>query len=241
MLERRESRVERKATFINDSKSKKYCPTLSTVPEEFEYEGTESVDTHTDPDFQLSEHSRFLPRRSTPNKWQAVATALEDKNLVTPLDKSLVIDKHKARRDRSKIRKLTQKQSSKTSPILGLNFDGKTDSTRVNEKKGHTYHQVTTAEELISLVEEPGGEHLGHHTSGKSAQSSSASILEVVGCDGTVTNTGHIGGIVMLLEKELVAILLTQLLRNCLSDIKLPNKMGPHIAKNVFLGKLVQN
>ncbi|KAE8741305.1 hypothetical protein FOCC_FOCC013159 [Frankliniella occidentalis] len=100
--------------------------------------------------------------------------------------------------------------------IRGLYFDGKTDSTITHDKSGATYHTATISEEHISLVEEPGGQYLGHLSSGKSAHASSKAILEycnqnkisldeleVIGCDGTATNTGHLGGIITLLENHL--------------------------------------
>ncbi|KAK3921566.1 putative global transcription activator SNF2L1 [Frankliniella fusca] len=234
MLERKETRVKRQATFLNESMAKKHCPTLSVVPEEFECQDDLPVDTK-DSEFHVSERTRrsisnknkrqgtFKVTAKVADRFQlpngavaAIATAvLEDKGLVSPEDKSLVVDINKVRRDREKVRKETQK-SSNTSPILGLYFDGKSDSTMKMEKRGDTYHRVTVAEEHISLVQEPGGEYLDHLASAKSAKASMASMikycqdkninleqLEVIGCDGTATNTGHKSGIAMLLEKHL--------------------------------------
>ncbi|KAK3928198.1 NADH-quinone oxidoreductase subunit B [Frankliniella fusca] len=189
MLERKEKRLKRQATFINNSKSKKHCPTLATVPEELECQIAEPFDKQVDPDFQLPKHSRLQQHRSAPNARQDCRQIFSfrqsccspcyscprgQESCYTPL----VIDEHKVRRDSIKVRKQTQEKSSKISPTLGLYFDGTTHSTIKHEEKVDTYHKVTCSEEHISLVQEPGGQYLGHLTSGKSADPSAASILK---------------------------------------------------------------
>ncbi|KAK3929311.1 Defensin [Frankliniella fusca] len=187
----------------------------------------------------------------------AVTTAvLEDKGLVTPVDKSLVVDKSKIRRDRETVRKETQQEFISTNTgILGLYFDGKTDSTVKIEKRGNTYHPTNSAEEHISLVEEPGGKYLGHVASGKSALSSSKAILEycnqnninldkleVVGCDGTVTNTGHLSGIIMRLESHLNRSLQWQICLLHFNELPLRHLIsvfdGPTTGPKCFAGEI---
>lgn len=84
-------------------------------------------------------------------------------------------------------------------------------------KKGQKYHRTTVVEEHYVLVSEPNITYFGHTTSdsGSAANIKSSIInylndksvdlnqLSVVGCDGTVVNTGLKGGIIRLLETEL--------------------------------------
>ena len=91
--------------------------------------------------------------------------------------------------------------------LRGLYFDGKRDLTITKERKGERFFRKDVVEEHICLVNEPGTEYIGHVTpkSGRSDDISSSikdflrgnfdvSTLEVIGCDGTVGNTGKRNG-----------------------------------------------
>lgn len=97
-----------------------------------------------------------------------------------------------------------------------LLFDGKTDLTKVMiQRIDGKKVQGTAMEEHITMVGQPGDRFLGHLApSGRDAVTISDAIfdfvvdngyeeeLEVVGGDSTVTNTGHKGGIINLIEKK---------------------------------------
>ncbi|GBN17085.1 hypothetical protein AVEN_91978-1 [Araneus ventricosus] len=65
--------------------------------------------------------------------------------------------------------------------LRGIYFDGRKDKTLVMEKTedGHL-HRRCNIEEHLSILQEP-----------------------VVRCDGTAVNTGHIGGVICLIEREI--------------------------------------
>jgi hypothetical protein len=146
----------------------------------------------------------------------AVSSAvLTDFGIVTPKDKSKVIDKSKVRREREKNR-LQLQTSGKPSAITGLYFDGRKDKTLINTKDGSTHYRRTVVQEHVSLIEEPGSSYLGHVTpdngSAKGVAHSivrflsdskiSADKLVAVGCDRTNVNTGNKGGVIALLEQH---------------------------------------
>ena len=96
-----------------------------------------------------------------------------------------------------------------------LLFDGKTDLTKVMIERDGKKVQATAEEEHITMVGQPGDKFLGHIAPvAKDAVTISDGIwdfvvengyeedLEVVGGDSTVTNTGHKGGIINLIEKK---------------------------------------
>ncbi|CAH0552762.1 unnamed protein product [Brassicogethes aeneus] len=144
------------------------------------------------------------------------SSVLEDIGIINSENISQAIDKNKLRRERSKVRHLLQQQANSTS-LVGLYFDGRKDKTLVQEKIGNRFHQKTIVEEHISLVQEPGSSYLCHITPNSgSARDIAQSILNhldqsnvsteelvAVGCDGTVVNTGHKGGIIKILERKL--------------------------------------
>jgi len=143
---------------------------------------------------------------------------LEDMGSITKDDLSLVVDKSKIYRAKLKVGKeVQQKDAEDLSPVVALFFDGRKDSTLVNEKVGNTYHRRKTVEEHISLIQEPGSVYIGHTTplSGKGA-ALAASItkffrdhnitldhLLAAGFDGTPANTGAKDGGLIGLEREI--------------------------------------
>jgi hypothetical protein len=146
-----------------------------------------------------------------------VSAVLEDVGLVNASDCSKVIDRSKLRRERTKVRMRLQTESKKTLSGGGLYFDGRKDRTRVIQKKGAKYYARVINEEHVSLVHEPESQYLGHIApSSGHASSIVTGILHflrtneidtdglmAIGCDGTNVNTGAVGGVISLLEKEL--------------------------------------
>ena len=97
-------------------------------------------------------------------------------------------------------------------------FAGRKDQTKVVEETDDgILQQISTIEEHISLIREPGGSYLGHVSpSSSNAESFPNAILDFcyektidlpnldwVGCDGCPTNTGKHNGIIRRMEKVL--------------------------------------
>ena len=149
----------------------------------------------------------------------AVANAvLQDVGFLSEANPSIVVDRHKLRRERQRVRKALQKGGDESSlPILGVYFDGRKDKTLSQSKDGDKYHRRVRPEEHISIVKEPGSVNWGHVTpfSGKalSISNSITSFLQeegsafddikAAGCDLTPVNTGQKGGVIREVEKEL--------------------------------------
>jgi len=165
----------------------------------------------------LASLARECDRRGVSDRCAAaLATAvLQDVGMIKDNDYSMVIDRSKVRRERIKIRK--QLQTSAVKEVSGLYFDGRKDKTRIQVRKGRKYYPKIVSEEHISLVCEPNSQYLGHTTpesgSSKSIQTSIANFLKInqiqsnnlvaIGCDGTAVNTGPLGGVICLLERQL--------------------------------------
>ncbi|KAK5649767.1 hypothetical protein RI129_000796 [Pyrocoelia pectoralis] len=149
----------------------------------------------------------------------AIATAvLQDVGVVSSEDTTNVIDRSKVRRARSKNRENIQQQHGFClNNIAALYFDGKKDKTLCQEKVDNKYYRKSVVEEHISLIQEPGSHYIGHVApNSSSAKNIAEEILNffekrnfhlqdlmVVGCDGTVTNTGFKNGIITQLEVKL--------------------------------------
>lgn len=146
----------------------------------------------------------------------AVATAvLHDLGIVSTDNTKNVIDRSKLRRAREQSRKGFIHNSTET--LKAIYFDGRKDKTLVIENIEGTPHRRTILEEHISLVQEPGSIFLGHTVplsgSALSICQSIVNFLEsykynleelvVVGCDGTVVNTGRKNGAISQLELKL--------------------------------------
>ncbi|KAH9628577.1 hypothetical protein HF086_010311 [Spodoptera exigua] len=128
-----------------------------------------------------------------------------------------VIDKSKLRRARQKLRKETLSQGH-LDTIPALFFDGRIDKTLKIVMKGGKKYRLTSVEEHISIIKEPGTVYVWYavpsHGTVKGLESAifqtvtgqlnmSLEDTLAIGCDGTVTNTGKYGGVIRLLEKRL--------------------------------------
>ena len=143
-----------------------------------------------------------------------VSATLQDVGLVSEENMTMVVDRSKVRRERSKVRCRLQMKCS--SQLCGLYFDGRKDKTRQQIKKGTKFYSKTVSEEHICLVQEPGSVYMGHLTPQSSeAKSTANGIFEflkkhsietdhlvAVGCDGTNVNTGVNRGVIRLLEEH---------------------------------------
>lgn len=148
----------------------------------------------------------------------AIASSLlQDFGIITETEHSNVIDKNKIRRGKKVIRTELQVQNqAELNTFQGLYFDGRKDDTIVIEKVNSKHFRRVIKEEHYSIIQEPGSVYVGHVTpcSG-SAQNIADSIisylkktglslddLDVIGCDGTVTNTGWKGGVIRTIEEK---------------------------------------
>ena len=145
-----------------------------------------------------------------------IATSvLQDAGLITENDQSLVIDKCKIKREKSKTRKEVQKENrDDPSTLLGLYFDGRKDKTLINTQDGNRFYRKEVKEEHIALVKEPKSKYLGHVTPnsghGSEVADSIYSFLTekelesvvALGSDGAPNNTGHTNGALRKLEEK---------------------------------------
>ena len=91
----------------------------------------------------------------------ALASAvLQDFGVITPTDKSKVIDKNRIRRERKKSAHL--QFCKQADDLCGLYFDDRKDKTLINTKEGSKHYRKTVVEEQLSLIQEPGSRYLGH-------------------------------------------------------------------------------
>lgn len=145
------------------------------------------------------------------------SSVLQDFGIVTDVDHTKVIDKNKLRREKSVNRsELQMHNKDKHNPLQGLYFDGRKDNTLVVEKVNAKQFRRTIKEEHYSILKEPGSVYIGHVSpSSGTAQNIADSIishlidagfsldeLDVIGCDGTVTNTGWKTGVIRTIEEQ---------------------------------------
>lgn len=147
------------------------------------------------------------------------SSVLHDLGLATKENASLIIDKKKkVRRDKDSFRSNLQDMIKKEpNMIQGLYFDGRKDNTLKIDKVNNKCFRRTAKEEHYSIIQEPGSIYVGHvsPTTGTSKDIASALLdflkesnflldeLDVIGCDGTVTNTGWKTGVIRTIEEEI--------------------------------------
>ncbi|KAK4299397.1 hypothetical protein Pmani_001405 [Petrolisthes manimaculis] len=139
---------------------------------------------------------------------------LQEANVVGEKDESIIIDRHKIRRARKRVRQELQENLLIEEPLESIYFDGRKDLTKVTDGLGHLQ---LVREEHISLIQEPGAHYIGHLTPDSGTSKCIASTIidflsskEVdtskvvaIGCDGTPVNTGLKGGVIRLIEEKL--------------------------------------
>jgi len=104
---------------------------------------------------------------------------LEGVGLVTEENSDLVIDRHKIRRARKRVRCELQNEMKVSVPFKSVYFDGRKDDTRVTLGAGSRTTMKTVKEEHVSLLQEPGSKYIGHVSPATgSAKSITSSILD---------------------------------------------------------------
>ena len=143
------------------------------------------------------------------------SAVLQDMKMVSPNERSKVIDRSKIRRERTKVRKAL---AADINEIEGLYFDGRKDKTmRIVRGVDKKYHRKKVVEEHVSIISEPGSLYFSHvvpndGTSNAIIQAILDNLeeknvdlaeIKVIGCDGINVNTGHARGVIRLLEVSL--------------------------------------
>ncbi|KAL4720314.1 hypothetical protein ACJJTC_013568 [Scirpophaga incertulas] len=144
------------------------------------------------------------------------SSVLKDVGIVSSNDTGSVIDRSKLRRERTKVRTALQNEDC-DKIICGIYFDGRKDKTLVSIQQEGKFYRKRVTEDHYVILSEPGSEYFGHVTcdsgTAKGIESTILTYLKsksvelgeisVVGCDGTVVNTGSKGGVIRLMEEEL--------------------------------------
>ncbi|GBM57527.1 hypothetical protein AVEN_97642-1 [Araneus ventricosus] len=156
----------------------------------------------TDPKFRVSDRDVA-----------AIASrVLHDVGLITSNKLDLVVDENKLRGEKDQVRKNLKLQAlseAQALPLKGLYFDGRKDSTLIEERVDTKRDTRKAKEEHLSLIEEPGSRYITHLSSsfGTAKQISATIIgyfegitrdlsqLLAIGCDGTSVNTGWESGV----------------------------------------------
>lgn len=142
------------------------------------------------------------------------SSVLQDVGMISEKDMSLVIDKSKIRREKQKTRHAIHDDMNLSLVTKGIYFDGRKDDTLFQEKIGAKIYRRVRKEEHISMIQEPGGQYVGHVTPASGTGSEIAKCvlkyleendidineLEAIGCDGTATNTGWKNGVIRNIE-----------------------------------------
>ena len=148
------------------------------------------------------------------------SSLLEDFGVVTAESEDAVIDKAKVDRERRKLRRSlrTENATVTRSPLRAVYFDGHKDVTlAVQKRPDGVSHRIQTKEKHVAIVVEPVSVYISNITvtSGSAAVIAETLCAELrdtgydlasmlaLGCDGTVVNTGHIGGVIRLIELKL--------------------------------------
>lgn len=142
-----------------------------------------------------------------------VSAVLQDIGVVAPDNQTQIIDRSKLRRERKRTRENLQSTSLPPEP-LSIFFDGRKDTTIVQEKRGKHFHRKIIKEEHVVILAEPGSLYMGHLTpkSGSAenirkcivtflkSTNTDLNKLVAIGSDGTVVNTGSKNGVISQLE-----------------------------------------
>ncbi|XP_060808125.1 uncharacterized protein LOC132903564 [Amyelois transitella] len=143
------------------------------------------------------------------------SSVLKDVGIITSKDPSAVIDRSKLRRERTKVRSALY-DADRNKSIRGIYFDGRKDKTLVNIQKEGKFYRKRVIEDHYVILSEPGSDYFGHVTcelgTARGIESSIINHLRtksveldkiiVVGCDGTVVNTGFKGGVCKMAENS---------------------------------------
>ncbi|GBN74036.1 hypothetical protein AVEN_18036-1 [Araneus ventricosus] len=148
------------------------------------------------------------------------SSVLHDVGLITSNNSDFVVDENKLRMEKAKVRKDLKFQAlseAQALPLKGLYFDGRKDSTLIEERGDTKRYMRKAKEERLCLVEELGSRYITHLSpSFGTAKQISATIigyfegitrdfsrLLAIGCDSTSVNTGWKSGVIRCLELKL--------------------------------------
>lgn len=196
------------------------CATSSPDPDSLEDQSSssepgassESLDTDDERSErnyrQLPNYSRMCDRYGVTDRAAAALlnAALMDYGIVNGDKTKDLVDRNKIRRQRELWGK-KEANSYEMQDVLGVFYDGREDMTL--QKNGKTKKELHDV-----IVTEPGCKYMDHitPTSGKAPHIAEGLLdvldeyeiePQVVGCDGTAVNTGHIGGVNRRLENAL--------------------------------------
>ncbi|GBM23506.1 hypothetical protein AVEN_153083-1 [Araneus ventricosus] len=145
---------------------------------------------------------------------------LHDVGLITSNISDLVVDENKLRREKVRVRKDLKSQAlieAQELTLKGLYFDGRKDSTLIEERVDTKRYTRKAKKERLCLIEELGSRYITHLSpSFGTAKQISATIigyfegitryfsqLLAIGCDGTSVNTGWKSRVIRRLELKL--------------------------------------
>ncbi|GBM47205.1 hypothetical protein AVEN_271266-1 [Araneus ventricosus] len=148
------------------------------------------------------------------------SSVLYDVGLTTSNNSDLVVDENKLRREKTKVRKDLKFQAlseAQALPLKGLYFDGRKDSTLIEERVDTKRYTGKAKEERLCLIEELGSRYITHLSpSFGTAKQISATVigyfegitrdlsqLLAIGYDGTSVNTGWNSGVIRCLQLKL--------------------------------------
>ncbi|GBN62852.1 hypothetical protein AVEN_4927-1 [Araneus ventricosus] len=140
------------------------------------------------------------------------SSVLHDVGLITSNNSDLVVDENMLRREKAKVRKDLKFQAlseAQALPLKGLYFNGRKDSTLIEERVDTKRYTRKAKEEHLCLIEELGSRYITHLSpSFGTAKQISATIIGYfegttrelsqfleIGCDGTSVNTGWKSGV----------------------------------------------
>lgn len=147
-----------------------------------------------------------------------VTAVLRDYNVRDSFGQPIIVDRNKIRRERQKLREEKIKQRKDPTVVKAFSFDSKKDQTFAPILKDGISHPRNIKETHIVILQQPGSEYIGHVVSpeGSNAEDKANILLEFfnsrnialnnligVSCDGEVTNTGHLHGIIRNIELRL--------------------------------------
>ncbi|GBM44646.1 hypothetical protein AVEN_214180-1 [Araneus ventricosus] len=147
-------------------------------------------------------------------------SVLHDVGHITSNNSDLVVDENKLRREKAKVRKDLKFQAlseAQASPLKGLYFDGRKDSTLIEERVDIKRYTIKAKEERLCHIEELGSRYITHLSpSFGTAKQISVTIigyfegitrdlsqLLAISCDSTSVNTGWKSDVIRCLELKL--------------------------------------
>lgn len=129
--------------------------------------------------FKLTNLVAAIDRTGVSHRQAAIIAnaVLQDVQLITVNNTSMVIDKAKIAREQKIYHEHLLNKQPQISCLTAIYFDGRKDRTLVMEKKGDKFYRREIREEHVSLLQEPNGKYLTHVTP---SSSSAEDLLESI-------------------------------------------------------------